>query len=339
MVARPEFHQQLQTQYDYGKFVCVGLDADYSRLPTHIAPDLRVGISTLPQVRREATFKFLTDIVDATADLVEAYKPNIAFYEDSSLGELALRDTVAYIHKAYPHIPVIGDVKRADIGSTNKGYAKAMFDRYNFDAITTNPYFGQDTYPPFTEDDYQGRGLIVLAKTSNKEAHLYQDAPTHIPTYSLDQAEKGTPLSDEELSDLTDVAEGFEENYAKLYEKHGLEKAPAGLVPMYLVVARRTATLAQKNPNIGLVVGATHPEAFGPVRVVAPYVDILIPGIGTQGGDLEETLAYAPNRNRKGMIINSASGIIYASSGRDYAEAARQKTLELDNRVRDLMFT
>lgn len=320
---RPPFIEQLQTKWSEGKFVCVGLDADYNKLPPHLARKLRENGGTNFNIRTEATYKFLKAIVDATADLVCAYKPNIAFFEDQHRSELALESIVSYIHAAHPDIPVIGDVKRADIGTTNRGYARMAFDRYGFDAITTNPYFGHDTYPPFL--DIKGKGLIVLCKTTNPGSSFYQDAPINIHSYYLQQEKNGTPLTDEEKWYIDDVS---------LHELHGF--APARELPLYLMVALRTKTLAKNNPNIGLVVGATHPEAFAPVRKLAGGLPFLIPGIGTQGGDLEKTLKYAPNSKGQGMIINSGSAIIFASNGEDFADAARAKTLELHNQIQQL---
>lgn len=322
MVERLQFIDQLRANWDQGKFVCVGLDADYDRLPPHLLEPNRY-----EQRRLFAQERFLTDIIAATADLVCAFKPNIAFFEDHQDGEDALVSVVGYIHSHYPNVPVIGDIKRADIGNTNKGYAKMAFERYEFDAITTNPYFGHDTYPPFLSNE--GRGLIVLCKTTNPGAAFYQDAPIVLEHYNLQQKRNGTPLTQEEYKRLMAVA---------VVTRSQLERELFGssTVPLYWIVAARTATLAKENQNVGLVVGATHPQAFKPVRYLAMDTPFLIPGIGTQGGDLEKTLRYAPDSRRQGMIINSASKILFASSGHDFAQAARAETLALHNQILEL---
>lgn len=326
---RPAFREQLQTKWDEGKFVCLGLDTDLTKLPPYL-------LEKHKDYPADAAFIFNEEIIQATKDLVCAYKPNIAFYEGEQGGMMdTLEDTIGVIRNDAPDVPIIGDAKRADIGNTNKGYAKMAFELYGFDAITTNPYFGHDTYPPFL--NYEGKGLIVLCKTTNKEAAIYQDTPTTVEYYAQVQQANGTALTEEEYQ----LALGAQESRAgqEYYRRtYGIELA-RNQIPMFFLVALKTATLAKENPNIGLVVGATHPESFEPVRRLAPDVPFLIPGIGTEGGDLEKTLKYAPDKNGRGMIINSGSAIIFASSGEDFAQAARFKALELHNQIEELRAT
>lgn len=329
MAERIPYIEQLHGKWSEGKLGCAGLDPDYSKLPTHIAQDFRKEGVLNFNLRAATTTKFLTDVVDATAPFVSAFKPNIAFFEDQHNTELSLRKIVDYIHAAYPSVPVIGDVKRADIGNTNTGYARMAFEKYGFDAITTNPYFGPDTYSPFLK--YPGKGLIVLCKTSNPGAAFYQDAPVDIYQYQAIQEQNGTPLTDEEM----DLAEEAAEEYYETYKERVLADRPT-LLPLYQIIALRTATLARQNPNIGLVVGATHPEAFAPIRRLAGDTHFLIPGIGTQGGDLGKALTYAPDGNGNGVIIVSASKVLYASKGRDYAEAAGREAANLHEQIQQL---
>lgn len=329
MAERPMFIDQLRAKWDVGKFVCVGLDPDWKKLPVHLAARAREDEATNFNIRYEATLEFLSDIVSVTHDLVAAYKPNIAFYEDRQNAERALAAITRRIHQAYPDIPVIGDVKRADIGNTNEGYARMAYDRYGFDAITTNPYFGHDTYDPFLK--YPGKGLFVLCKTSNPGAQLYQDAPVHINHYYEMQKQAGTPLSDKEFDYLTEAGRSYSD---KMFRKGRIVH---GVLPLHRIIALRTATLSAEYGNsIGLVVGATQAEDFDPIRCMAPDIPLLIPGIGRQGGDLEKTLRYAPDSKGQGMIINSSSGTIFASSGEDFADAARAATLKLHNQITDL---
>jgi len=124
----------------------------------------------------EALFIFNRDIIDATHDLVCAYKPNSAFYEaQGDQGLRALCRTVEYIRETYPHIPVILDAKRADIGSTNLGYVQMAFDIIGVDAITIHPYLGKEALAPFLAR--KEKGMIVLVKTSNPGAGEFQDLP------------------------------------------------------------------------------------------------------------------------------------------------------------------
>lgn len=309
---RPTFIDQLQAKWAEGKFVCVGLDPDLNKLPNHFpgVENIRHPLRGI-NARMNVFEYFLRSIIDATGDLVCAYKPNSAFYENTPEGEGVFQRVVNYIHYRFPDVPVIGDVKRADIGNTNKGYAEMAFERSCFDAITTNPYFGGDTFPPFQA--YGNKGLIVLCRTTNPGSRELQDMPIH-----LDTAKETGLLSDEELRMIRDTSPNL--SVMKVYE----------------MVAYFAANRWNTNGQLGLVVGATHPEAFEPVRRLAPDMPFLIPGIGTQQGDLAATLRYAPDRKKQGIIVNSASAIIFASKGEDFAEAARTATLKLHQQITDL---
>jgi len=132
--------------------LCVGLDPDVARFPAHLrdAPD---GI-----------VEFCKAIIDATADLACAFKPQIAYF--AALGaEDQLEAICRYLGERYPHIPLILDAKRGDIGATAHQYAREAFDRYGADAVTVNPYMGFDSVEPYME--WQDRGVIVLCRTSN----------------------------------------------------------------------------------------------------------------------------------------------------------------------------
>ncbi|MDQ2703359.1 MAG: orotidine-5'-phosphate decarboxylase [Pseudomonadota bacterium] len=155
------FMQQLRQRWDQaGSLVCVGLDPEPSKFPAKFADDA------------DAVFSFCRDIVDATAEHVCCFKPQIAHF--AALGaESALERLVAHIHDAHPGIPVILDAKRGDIGSTAQHYAAEAFDRYGADAVTANPYLGRDSLQP-----YLGRadkGVVILCRTSNPGAADLQD--------------------------------------------------------------------------------------------------------------------------------------------------------------------
>jgi orotidine-5'-phosphate decarboxylase len=132
--------------------LCVGLDPDPELMP-------RVGLLT-----------FNKAVIDATSDLVCAYKPNLAFYEAMGIeGMRLLQKTIEYVPR---HIPVIGDGKRGDIGNTARAYAKALFVTLGVDAATVNPYLGFDSLEPFIE--YQDKGIFILCRTSNPGAADFQ---------------------------------------------------------------------------------------------------------------------------------------------------------------------
>lgn len=252
--------------------LCVGLDTDPELIPA-----------------KTDVFEFNKAIIDATADLVCAYKPNLAFYETlGAEGFDALKRTVDYIPEA---IPVIGDAKRGDIGSTAKAYAKALFDILNFDATTVNPYLGFDSIEPFIQ--YRDKEIFIVCRTSNAGAVDFQDLRC--------ESEKG---------------------YRPLFELVALK-------------ANQWNTYG----NIGLVVGATYPEELKLIRQNYPEMPLLIPGIGTQGGDLALTVRYGVDARHERTIINSSRQIIYASRGKDFAEVARRAALSLRDQINQYLAT
>lgn len=157
------FHRKLDAMVDKNNsLLCVGLDSDMRKIPAH----LRNGQNT--------QFIFNKTIIDATHDLVCAYKPNSAFYEargDRGIAEL--KRTCDYLHEKYPDIGIILDAKRADIGSTNEGYVEFAFDWLGVDAITLHPYLGREAIQPFL--DRKEKGSIILCRTSNPGAGEFQD--------------------------------------------------------------------------------------------------------------------------------------------------------------------
>lgn len=164
------FMELLEARWAESHFVCVGLDSELNKIPQHVkdaAPGGGRGV-------RAAMSLFNASIVDATHDLVGAYKPNLAFYlAEGSEGILALKDTIERIHLIAPEVPVILDAKWADIGNTNNGYVKFAYDELGADAVTVHPYLGGEALKPFLECSW--RGVFVLARTSNPGAGEFQD--------------------------------------------------------------------------------------------------------------------------------------------------------------------
>ncbi len=157
------FIKKLEKLWTKDKFLCVGLDPDYEKLPK--------SIKGKPQ---ERIFKFNKAIIDSTHNYAAAFKPNSAFYEAQGLqGYKALIQTIKYIKKNYPQILIILDAKRADIGNTNNGYVTSAFDQLGVDAITVHPYLGREAIQPFL--DRADKGIIVLVRTSNAGAGEFQD--------------------------------------------------------------------------------------------------------------------------------------------------------------------
>ncbi len=249
--------------------LCVGLDPDPARLPQHLAATPR------------PLFEFGRAIVDATADLVCAFKPQIAYYA-AARAEAELEMTIAHIRKHHPAIPVILDAKRGDIGSTAEMYAREAFERYGADAVTVNPYLGSDALAPFLA--HADKGVIVLCRTSNPGAREVQD---------LD----------------------------------------SGGRTLYEVIAEKAARDWNANGNVILVVGATYPEELARIRAIVGEMPILVPGVGTQGGDVAAVVANGATADGTGLIISSSRAVLYAGGGEDYAEAARTAAQKLRDEI------
>jgi orotidine-5'-phosphate decarboxylase len=146
-------------------FLCVGLDTDINKIPEFLFDKLEGDFDPI--------FEFNKAIIDATADLCEAYKPNTAFYESIGVaGWEALEKTVDYIREKYPDQFIIADAKRGDIGNTSSMYAQAFFENMGVDAVTVAPYMGEDSVSPFL--NYDNKWVILLALTSNKGAFDFQ---------------------------------------------------------------------------------------------------------------------------------------------------------------------
>ena len=245
--------------------ICIGLDPEEARLPA----DLRD--------QPNAILDFHQAIIEATADLVCAYKPNLAFYE--SLGPAGLTILQETLRIIPAHIPTIADAKRGDMDNTARHYARALFEVYGFDASTVNPYLGHDSLQPFL--DYHDKGILVLCRTSNPGAR--------------------------DLQDLL-VGQGQDEP-----------------TPLYEYVARQVLKWNAAG-NVGLVVGATYPQELQRIRRIASDLPILIPGVGTQGGDLAMAAREGVDAAGERAIISISRAILYASAGRDFAEKAAQVT-------------
>ena len=135
-----------------GSMLCVGLDPNPTRFPHELA-----GRST-------ALYDFCCGIIDATADLVCAFKPQIAYFASCG-AEAELKAVIDYIHANHPKVPVILDAKRGDIGSTAEHYAREAFERYEADCVTLSPFMGFDTIKPYLA--YENKGAFILCRTSN----------------------------------------------------------------------------------------------------------------------------------------------------------------------------
>ncbi len=235
---------------------------------------------------RDPVFEFNRQIIDATRDHCVAYKINTAFYEAMGVkGWEAMERTVNHIPASHFRI---ADAKRGDIGNTSTQYARAFFEAMPFDAITVAPYMGWDSVRPFLE--YKNKWTIVLGLTSNPGAEDFE----------LQRMEIVEEVGETELK--APVAVWGKEEY--LYERV------------------LTTVAAWGSPdNLMFVIGATQAEAFERVRRLTPEHFYLVPGIGAQGGSLQEISKKAMNKN-VGLLVNASRAVTYASGGADFAEAA-----------------
>ena len=270
----PAFHEKLLAAAERNRsLLCVGLDPDPARMP----------VADVAEFNRA--------IVEATSNLVCAYKPNLAFYE--ALGPAGMDALRATLDAIPDWIPVIADAKRGDLDNSSAAYARALFDVWDFDAATFHPYMGQDSIAPFLARPE--RGILVLCRTSNPSAREFQDLQV-------------TPMTGGDTR------------------------------PMYEHVAM-TAVKWNDNGNVGLVVGATYPDELERVREIAPDMPILIPGVGTQEGALERSVAVGVDECGRNAIVNVSRGVIYAGDDPatypDAARSAAQHLRDSINRVLD----
>lgn len=167
------FQDKLEKAIDKNNsLLCVGLDTDPQKLK-----------------KGQSQFDFNKAIIDKTADLVCCFKPQVAFYSAAGLiGLEDLKKTIDYIHKNYQDIPVLLDAKRGDVGHTSEMYAKEVFDVFEADAVTVNPYCGFDSLEPFFK--WKDKGIIVVCRTSNPGASDFQDLKVDGKSFYLEIAKR-----------------------------------------------------------------------------------------------------------------------------------------------------
>ncbi|MCB0733164.1 MAG: orotidine-5'-phosphate decarboxylase [Flavobacteriales bacterium] len=244
-----------------GSYLCVGLDSDLHKIPSHLNNE------------PNALLEFNRQIIEATSPYAVAYKINTAFYEQYGTdGWNIMAETLKLIPT---DCFSIADAKRGDIGNTGEMYARAFFDELNFDSITVSPYMGKDSVQPFMRAD---KTVIVLGLTSNPGSADFQYLQ----------------------------ADGM---------------------PLYEHVLRKTSEWGSPE-NLMFVVGATRAERLDHIRSIVPEHFLLVPGVGAQGGSLEDVSKHGLI-NGGGLLVNSSRGIIYASSDLQFAQAAANEAKKL----------
>ena len=243
-------------------------------------------------------FAFNKAIIDATAPYCVAYKPNLAFYEAFGVkGMIAFEKTVKYIQENYSDQFIIADAKRGDIGNTSKMYARTFFGEYNVDALTVAPYMGEDSVTPFLES---------LTPTLSEGEGASKN---HWVILLALTSNKGS--FDFQLTESKDGERLFEKVIRKSQEWGNDE-------------------------NMMYVVGATRGEMFKDIRKVAPKAFLLVPGIGAQGGSLEEVCKYGMIEDC-GLLVNSSRAIIYADNTENFAAVAAEKAKEVQMQMAKLV--
>ena len=282
--------------------IVVGLDPMLSYVPEQVQKKAFAEYGETLEGAAEAIWQFNKEIVDHTADLIPAVKPQIAMYEQFGVpGLAAYEKTVAYCQSK--GLAVIGDIKRGDIGSTSAAYAVGHLGRvqvgsktysgFHEDFATVNPYLGSDGVKPFLDVcREEKKGIFILVKTSNPSSGEFQDRMV-----------EGRPL----------------------YELVGEKVAQWG-----------SELMGDAYSYVGAVVGATYPEMGRTLRKIMPKSYILVPGYGAQGGRGKDLVDFF-NEDGLGAIVNSSRGIIaaykqekYASFGAEhFGEASRQAVLDM----------
>jgi len=260
--------QKLKNKTDQNLHICVGLDTDIGKIPEHL------------KSMQNPVLEFNKIIIDSTYKKSAAYKINFAFYEKEGIAGLEnLERTLELIPN---DILTIGDAKRGDIGNTAKMYAASIFDHFNFDAVTVNPYMGIDSVEPFIQ--YKDRIIYVLALTSNKSA-----------------------LDFEKLR-LTDGSFVFQSVIKKVNEWNTYK-------------------------NCGIVFGATNNEELKKNISSFKNLSVLLPGVGAQGGSLEDVVKSFNTIEHTDYIINVSRGLIYADNGKKFGKVAENVLDEYNRKI------
>lgn len=262
--------QKLISANSSGRYICVGLDSDSSKLPPHLSAN------------KNPVLEFNKSIIEATKASAAAYKLNLAFYESEGIaGLINLEETLSLIPN---EILIIADGKRGDIGNTSKFYAKSIYEHFKFDCATLNPYMGQDSLEPFLS--YSDKLNFILALTSNPGSMDFQKQ--------------------------------------KLNNGNYLYQFVIGTVHNW-----------NKNFNCGIVFGATNVNELKENISLIKGLPLLIPGVGAQGGNLEDVSKILFSENINSFLINVSRGIIQKSTGEDFAEAAKKELTRLNKVISD----
>ena len=281
------------------------LVANIRRKQSFLCVGLDTDMEKLPRHLLSETdpiFAFNKAIIDATAPYCVAFKPNLAFYEAAGVkGLVAFEKTVKYLKQNYPDQFIIADAKRGDIGNTSKMYARTFFGEYDVDALTVAPYMGEDSVTPFLRSP-------LPAPPLGEGCNLGEGRNHWVILLALTSNKGSMDFQ------LTEDKQG-----ERLFEK----------------VIRKSREWGNDG-NLMYVVGATRGELFRDIRKAAPNAFLLVPGIGAQGGSLEEVCRYGMTEDC-GLLVNSSRAIIYADASERFAEVAAEKAREVAEQMSGLL--
>lgn len=281
------------------------LVANIRRKQSFLCVGLDTDIEKLPRhllSEADPIFAFNKAIIDATAPYCVAFKPNLAFYEAAGVkGLMAFEKTVKYLRQNYPDQFIIADAKRGDIGNTSKMYARTFFGEYDVDALTVAPYMGEDSVTPFLRSP-------LPAPPFGEGCNLGEGRNHWVILLALTSNKGSMDFQ------LTEDKQG-----ERLFEK----------------VIRKSREWGN-DENMMYVVGATRGELFRDIRKVAPNAFLLVPGIGAQGGSLEEVCRYGMTEDCS-LLVNSSRAIIYADASERFAEVAAEKAREVAEQMKGLL--
>jgi len=272
---------------------------------SYLCVGLDTDITKIPkflQSNADAIFEFNKQIIDATKDLCVAYKINTAFYEAlGARGWEIMERTVNYIPDTHFKI---ADAKRGDIGNTSSQYARAFFNPeasgLNFDAITVAPYMGEDSVKPFLE--FENKWTILLGLTSNSGAADFEMKKMITETGNL---EEGIHVTKHQTQ--------------YLYE-----------------TVLQTASKWGTPDNLMFVIGATKAEEIFAVRKIVPNNFLLVPGVGFQGGSLQEVSKFGITKDCS-LLVNVSRAIIYAGETENFAEEGKAIALQYQTEMKNIL--
>ena len=264
--------QKINNKTENSFHICVGLDTDIEKLPDHL------------KNKNDSEFIFNKEIIEATKDIAAAYKINFAFYEKNGIDGLkVLEKTLSLIPS---DILTIADAKRGDIGNTSLMYAKSIFEHYQFDSITINPYMGTDSVEPFLNNP--DKLVFILALTSNKGSNDFQKQK------------------------LADGSFLFQRVISKIHSWN-------------------------KSSNCGIVFGATNDKELDENLDLIGNLPLLLPGIGAQGGNLNNIVRALSSKRKNDYLINVSRGILYKSNEEDFSKRTREELLNYNSEISNIL--